>query len=192
MSYRNNYSQNKHCEGYSLIQALLSLFFISILSFFSLRGLESWTTHEHLKQDLKNIHLGLELALAEANLGQTIFICPLKNNPDLSLNTSVYSCQASGSRQLLIIQDSNKNNKPDSEDLVLKKIKLNTQDALLTLTAFGEHDQFITLGPENIHQNINQNFSLKLSFKNNIKNNIKNKTKTGFTMSTLGDIQAVS
>lgn len=192
------FCQNKnYCQGYSLIQVLFTLFFISIIAFFSLTGLQSWSAHEHLKQDLKNIHLGLELALADANLGQTIFICPHQFLNKKNIN--FYSCQASGGNQLLIIQDSNKNNIPDSEDLVLKKINLYSKDTVLTLKAFGEQDQFITLGPDNFnqntHQKFNQNFSLELNLKNNSNsssNQSSNQSKTGFTMSTLGDIQRIS
>ena len=156
-------------------------------------GLQSWTAHEHLKQDLKNIHLSLELALAQANLGETVFICPTHNSSNNSSNNfknNFKSCQDSGANQLLIIQKNHSNHSqnnlaPNQQDQLLKIINLESKNTFIALKAFGEQDQFITLGPENMNHNFNQNFSLELVQEN------KN-IKTGFTMSTLGDIQAIS
>lgn len=152
-------------------------------------GIQSWTAHEHLKQDLKNIHLGLELALAQANLGETIFICPTNNSTNY-----FKSCQSSGANQLLIIQAKTQNNiSPGPQDQILKIINLESKNTFISLKAFGEHDQFITLGPEDINQNINKNFNQNFSLELVPENKDKNKNiKTGFTMSTLGDIQVIS
>lgn len=173
MSCLNNKNLNKKLNkspdktlGYTLLETLLGLLILSLIFSFSLMGLNQWKAHEHLKQDLKNTHLALEFANTEAHLGQTVFICPKKN-------------------QLLIIQDSNKNNIPDSEDSVLKIINLSSPNTQFSLKAFGEHNQWISLNSHLIFsQNFTQNFTLEL-----IQNN--KKLNQGFRVNTLGDIQAM-
>ena len=155
----NNHMSNNH--GYTLTETLIAMALIGIIGVFSFTGLNQWKARQTLERDIKNTHLSLEFAGALAALNQKIFIVPEGN-------------------QLSIFQDLNSNNIPDDEDRLIHQIRLETNNIKLSLSAFGEKNQWISLDPQ--AQESFQNFTLGF-----IQDN--KKLPQVFTMSTSGDIQ---